>query len=108
MGILQQPKQNKKDDPGQACSAKIKIPTLDGEIEYDIPEGTQTGTVFTIKQKGINAVNSRSRGNLYVKVVVETPKSLNAEQKKLLRAFADSLGEKNSTKKASFFSKFKK
>ena len=91
-----------------ALGATIKIPTLEGQMDYDIPEGTQTGTMFTIKQKGINAVNSRSRGNLYVKVVVETPKSLNADQKKLLRAFADSLGEKNSTKKASFFSKFKK
>ncbi len=91
-----------------ALGATIKIPTLDGQMDYEIPEGTQTGTVFTIKQKGINAVNSRSRGNLYVKVVVETPKNLSAEQKKLLRQFADSLGEKNSTKKTSFFSKFKK
>ena len=91
-----------------ALGAKIKIPTLEGEIEYDIPEGTQTGTVFTIKQKGINAVNSRSKGHLYVKVVVETPSGLNSEQKKLLRQFADSLGEKNSSKKNSFFSKFKK
>ena len=88
--------------------AKIKIPTLEGNMDYDIPEGTQTGTVFTIKQKGINAVNSRSKGNLYVKVVVETPKSLNSEQKKLLRAFADSCGEKNFAKKTSFFSRFKK
>ena len=91
-----------------ALGAKIKIPTLEGEIDYEIPEGTQTGTMFTIKGKGITAVNSRSKGNLYVKVVVETPKSMNAEQKKLLRAFADSLGEKNFTKKSSFFSKFKK
>lgn len=91
-----------------ALGAKIKIPTLEGQMDYDIPEGTQTGTMFTIKQKGINAVNSRSKGNLYVKVVVETPKSLNADQKKLLRAFADSLGEKNNAKKSSFFSKFKK
>ena len=88
--------------------AKIKIPTLEGNIDYDIPEGTQTGTVFTIKQKGITAVNSRSKGNLYVKVVVETPKSLTSEQKKLLRAFADSCGEKNFAKKTSFFSRFKK
>ena len=91
-----------------ALGATIKIPTLEGEMDYEIPEGTQTGTVFTIKGKGITAVNSRSKGNLYVKVVVETPKSMNAEQKKLLRAFADSLGEKNFAKKSSFFSKFKK
>ena len=88
--------------------AKIKIPTLEGQMDYDIPEGTQTGTVFTVKQKGISAVNSRSKGNLYVKVVVETPKSLTEEQKKLLRQFADSCGEKNFAKKSSFFSKFKK
>lgn len=91
-----------------ALGAKIKIPTLEGEMDYDIPEGTQTGTVFTIKGKGITVVNSKGRGNLYVKVVVETPKSLSAEQKKLLRTFADSLGEKNFAKKTSFFSKFKK
>jgi len=91
-----------------ALGAKIRIPTLEGDIEYDIPEGTQTGTMFTIKQKGIAMVNSRSRGHLYVKVVVETPKGLNAEQKKLLRQLADSLGEKNFSKKSSFFSKFKK
>lgn len=91
-----------------ALGAKIKIPTLEGQMDYDIPEGTQTGTVFTIKQKGISAVNSRSKGNLYVKVVVETPKSLSEEQKKILRQFADSCGEKNFSKKSSFFSKFKK
>ena len=91
-----------------ALGAKIKIPTLEGQMDYDIPEGTQTGSVFTIKQKGINAVNSRSKGNLYVKVVVETPKSLTDEQKKILRQFADSCGEKNFAKKTSFFSKFKK
>ncbi|MBQ8145821.1 MAG: molecular chaperone DnaJ [Clostridia bacterium] len=91
-----------------ALGATIKIPTLEGQMDYDIPEGTQTGTVFTIKQKGINAVNSRTRGNLYVKVVVETPKSLTEEQKKILRQFADSCGEKNFAKKTSFFSKFKK
>jgi molecular chaperone DnaJ len=56
-----------------ALGATIKIPTLEGQMDYDIPEGTQTGSVFTIKQKGINAVNSRTRGNLYVKVVVESP-----------------------------------
>ena len=91
-----------------ALGAKIKIPTLEGEMDYDIPEGTQTGTVFTIKQKGINAVNSKNRGNLYVKVVVETPKGLSAEQKSLLEQFAASCKEKNFSKKSSFFSKFKK
>ena len=91
-----------------ALGAAIKIPTLEGEVEYNIPEGTQTGTVFTLKQKGVNNVNSRAKGNLYAKVVVETPKGLNEEQKKLLRQFGDACGEKNFSKKTSFFSKFKK
>lgn len=91
-----------------ALGAKIKIPTLEGQMDYDIPEGTQTGTMFTIKQKGVTAVNSRVKGNLYVRVVVETPKSLNDEQKKILRSFGESCGEKNFSKKTSFFSKFKK
>lgn len=92
-----------------ALGAKIKIPTLDGEVEYDIPEGTQTGTQFTIKQKGIVDVYGRgSRGNLYVRAVVDTPKNLTEEQKKLLREFADSCGEKSYSKKSSFFDRFKK
>ena len=94
-----------------ALGATIKIPVLeeDGtkEIEYKIPESTQTGTMFTIKQKGIAIGNSR-RGDLYARVVVETPKGLNEEQKKLLRQFGDSCGEKNFSRKSKFFSKFKK
>ncbi|MBO5212055.1 MAG: molecular chaperone DnaJ [Clostridia bacterium] len=91
-----------------ALGAKIKIPTLDGNMDYDIPEGTQTGTVFTIKQKGITSVNGRSKGNLYVTVVVETPKNLTEEQKELLRKFGGSCKEKNFSKKNGFFSRFKK
>lgn len=91
-----------------ALGAVIKIPTLEGSMDYDIPEGTQTGTIFTIKNKGINAVSSKARGNLYVKVTVETPKNLTDEQKKILRSFGEKCGEKNFSKKTSFFSKFKK
>ncbi len=91
-----------------ALGAQIKIPTLEGEVEIEIPEGTQTGTVFTVKQKGIQMVNSKGKGNLYVKVVVETPKGLNSEQKKLMQKFAETCGEKNFSKKTGFFKKFKK
>lgn len=91
-----------------ALGANIKIPTLEGDMEYAIPEGTQTGTVFTIKQKGVTKINSRTKGNLYAKVVVETPKNLSEEQKKALREFGNMCGEKNFAKKSSFFSKFKK
>lgn len=91
-----------------ALGATIKIPTLEGTMDYNIPEGTQTGTVFTLKQKGVTNVNSKGRGNLYVKVVVETPKNLTEDQKKILRSFAESCQEKNFSKRSSFFSRFKK
>lgn len=81
---------------------------MEGEIDYDIPEGTQTGTMFTIRQKGVPDVNGRGKGNLYVKVVVETPKNLNEEQKKILRSFAESCQEKNFSKRSSFFNRFRK
>ena len=91
-----------------ALGATIKIPTLEGTMDYNIPEGTQTGTVFTLKQKGVTNVNSKGRGNLYVKAVVETPKNLTEDQKKILRSFAESCQEKNFSKRSSFFSRFKK
>lgn len=91
-----------------ALGATLKIPTLDGDCEVVIPEGTQTGTVFTVKNKGIQMVNSKGKGNLYVKVTVETPKSLNSEQKKIMEQFAKSCGDKNFSKKSGFFKKIKK
>ena len=69
-----------------ALGAEIQVPTLDGKMPYEIPEGTQTGTVFTIAGKGIPEVNNpRRRGNQRFTVVVETPTKLNKEQKELLR-----------------------
>ncbi|MBO5380309.1 MAG: molecular chaperone DnaJ [Clostridia bacterium] len=91
-----------------ALGATLKIPTLDGDCEVVIPEGTQTGTVFTVKGKGIQMVNSKGKGNLYVKVTVETPKSLSSEQKKIMEQFAKSCGDKNFSKKSGFFKKLKK
>ena len=69
-----------------ALGAEIQVPTLDGQITYDLPEGTQTGTVFTVTGKGIPEVNNpRRRGNQRFTVVVETPTKLTKEQKELLR-----------------------
>ena len=87
--------------------AEIDIPVLGGGSEkYRIPEGTQSGTEFTIRGKGIPDINSKRKGDLIITVAVETPKNLNSKQKELLSAFAESLGENNSTKKQSFFKKF--
>ena len=88
--------------------AEIDIPTLECKQKFTIPEGTQTGTVFTLKNKGVTRVNSKIRGNLYITVVVEVPKNLNSEQKKLLEQFAAACGESNYTKRTSFFKRFMK
>ena len=83
-----------------ALGAQIQVPTLDGKVPYDIPEGTQTGTTFTIPGKGIPEVgNSRRRGNQRFTVVVETPTRLTKEQKELLRQLDGSLEETPKRKK---------
>ncbi|MDK2820903.1 MAG: molecular chaperone DnaJ [Clostridia bacterium] len=66
----------------------IKVPTLDGKVEINIPEGTQTGTQFRLKGKGIPRLNGIGRGDQHVKVYVETPTNLSERQKELLREFA--------------------
>ena len=89
-----------------ALGAEIDVPVLGGKTEkYKIPEGTQSGESFTLRGKGIPNVNTGRKGDLIITVAVETPKNLNSKQKELMRAFADSLGENNGTKKQSFFSK---
>lgn len=88
-----------------ALGAEIDVPTLEGKMKYQVPEGTQSGTVFTLRQKGIQNPNYKTRGNLYVTVTVEVPKNLTQEQKNLLSKFADSCGEKNYAKREKFFKK---
>ncbi len=89
-----------------ALGAEIQIPTLDGKITYTIPEGTQTGTTFRLKDKGIPYVGNRNRrGDQLVTVVVETPTKLNREQKELLRKLEEGLGE--SPKRKKFFDTIK-
>lgn len=88
--------------------AEIDIPTLEGKEKYTVPEGTQTGTSFTLRGRGIKDVNSSRRGDLVITVAVEIPKNLNSEQKGLLRKFAESCGENNHAKKSGFFENLKK
>ncbi len=82
--------------------AEIEVPTLEGMEKFTIPEGTQTGTTFTLKQRGVPMVNSNRRGDLIFRVNVEIPKSLSEKQKELLRAFAEAMGESPSGKKKGF------
>ena len=89
-----------------ALGAEIQVPTLEGNVSYTIPEGTQTGKEFTIRDKGIPEIgNSRRRGSLRFTVVVETPTKLTREQKELLRKLDGSLEKNNSPKGRSFFDK---
>ena len=89
-----------------ALGAEIDVPTLGGGTEkYKIPEGTQSGTSFTLRGKGISDINTKRPGDLIITVAVETPKNLNSEQKKLLAEFAASLGESNGAKRQSFIKK---
>lgn len=86
--------------------AEIDVPTLEGNIKYTIPEGTQPGTQFTVRQKGIPYVNNANRkGDLIFTVNVEIPKSLNEKQKECMRQFADACGESNYAKRNGFFKK---
>ena len=86
--------------------AEIDIPVLGGTTEkYKIPDGTQSATEFTLKGKGIPDINTKKKGDLIIKVAVETPRNLNNKQKELLLAFAESLGENNSSKKQRLFKK---
>ena len=88
--------------------AELEIPTIDGKVKYTLPEGTQSGTTFRLKGKGIPSINGRGRGDQYVTVYIETPKNLNKEQKEALKKFAETMGESNYEEQKKFFKKFKK
>ena len=89
-----------------ALGAEIQVPTLDGKVPFDLPEGTQTGTTFTLSGKGIPVVNNpRRRGDQRFTVVVETPTKLSKEQKELLRQLDGTL--EDTPKRKKFFDTIK-
>jgi molecular chaperone DnaJ len=77
--------------PTVALGGDIRIPTLDGDEPFTVPEGTQSGTTFRVRGKGMPDVSGRGRGDLLVTVKVVTPKKLTREQKKMLEQFGASL-----------------
>ena len=87
---------------------KVTVPTIKGKVEYDIPEGTQSGTKFRLRGEGVKYLGRESYGDQYVTVVVEVPRKLTRQQKELLQKFDDSLEEKNQAKRQSFFEKLKR
>lgn len=90
-----------------ALGSEIEVPTLDGKVKYTIPEGTQTGSVFRLKGKGIPFIRGNGRGDQYIKVNVEVPKKLNEKQKTILREFAEVSGDDVHEQRKSFFNKMK-
>lgn len=92
-----------------ALGAEIEVPTIDGKVSYNVPAGTQPGTVFRLRGKGVQKLQ-RSEGDIgdqMVRINVEVPKNLNKKQKEALQAFEDTLDEKNYEKRKSFFDKIK-
>lgn len=81
----------------------MTIPTMEEKVSYKIPAGTQPGTVFRLKGKGVKSPNAPSRvGDLYVKVILEVPTNLTAEQRKMLEDFEKASSPEMYTKKKSF------
>ena len=76
-----------------ALGADIEVPTLDGKVKLTIPEGTQPGSVFRLRGKGIPYLRGSGRGDQYVTVNIAVPKGLSGSQKEALRAYAKAMGE---------------
>ena len=85
----------------------VEVPTVDGRIVQHIPEGTQSGTKFRLRGQGIQYLNGRGRGDMYVKCEVEIPKKLNKAQRDALKKFEGTLKEENYEKRKGFFKKLK-
>jgi molecular chaperone DnaJ len=90
-----------------ALGGEIRVPTLEGQASLKIPAGTQSNTMFKLRSRGMPEMNTRVRGDLLTRVMVEVPTRLNAEQRQKLEEFAALVGEENSPLHKSFFEKAK-
>ncbi len=100
-----------------ALGDTLYIPTLDGKVKYSLPAGTQPGEIFRFRNRGIQALSGKGRGDQFVKIIVEVPRNLNQKQKDLLKSFDDTLTNKPKNniddgttvgeEKKSFFDRFK-
>lgn len=91
-----------------ALGGELLVPTLEGKAAVKIPAGTQTGTVFRLRDKGVPDLQSGRRGDLHVHVGLEVPVKLTKDQEKLLREFAGTVTEKNHPVGEGFFEKAKR
>jgi molecular chaperone DnaJ len=90
-----------------ALGGELKVPTLQGQAMLKIPPGTQGGTQFRLRGYGITNIDSKAKGDLRVRVLVEVPTKLNGDQRKKLEEFAASCGDDNTPIHRSFFDKAK-
>ena len=84
------------------------MPTLDGDVKYNMPAGTQPNEVFKLKNKGVQRRGSVGKGDLFVRIIVDIPRNLTQEQKHLIKQFDESCTPSKSSGKEGFFDKFKK
>jgi len=90
-----------------ALGDELTVPTIEGNVKYSIAEGTQPGTVFRLKGRGIPYVSGRGKGDQFVRISVEVPRSLNQKQKEALRSFDGMLNDRQYEKKKSFFDRLR-
>lgn len=93
-----------------SLGGEIQVPTLSGTVKYSIPEGTQPGTTFRLREQGVQRLNASGKGDLFVRANVQIPKKLNDEQRELMQKLAESFGDKVSESKPvkrSLFEKMK-
>src|SRR5487761_1373008 len=93
--------------PQATLGTELMIPTLEGETKLRVPEGTQSGTEFRLRGKGVPHLNDHGRGDLVVQVVAQVPRKLTKPQKELMRQLAETLTIENTPASRSFFGKMK-
>ena len=91
-----------------ALGDEVTVPTIDGNVTYRIPEGTQPGDVLRLRGKGVQHCQREGRGDMLVRVVIEVPKKLTKAKRELLQKLESELSEKNFEKKSGFKEKLKK
>ena len=90
-----------------ALGGEVEVPTLNGPIKYKIPEGTQPGTEFRIKGSGIQQLRGTGKGDLIMRVKVESPKRLNNRQKEILRQFDETTSDREYEGRKGFMDRVK-
>ncbi|MGH8446532.1 MAG: DnaJ C-terminal domain-containing protein, partial [Solimonas sp.] len=94
-----------------ALGGQLEVPTLEGKVDVDVPEGSQSGKQFRLRGRGVRSVRTSGPGDLYCTVFVETPVRLNKQQKELLRQFGETIdkeGNKHHPEASSWLGKAKK